>query len=158
DVFRYSMDGGRIDRLTHVQSGVAGITEMSPALAVAANTGDIAFSMYEADNYNIYRIAAPQTGSAVATTTVADAPRAAQLPPLRGTGSTITEYLNQPAAGLPPEGTVFRTTGYTPGLHLAYLGPPTLGAGVSSYGVGLGGSISAYFSDVLGYHNVGLAV
>jgi len=158
DVFRYTMDGGRIERLTHVQSGVAGITEMSPALTVASQTGDIAFSMYEADNYNIYKIAAPQSGTAVATTTVADAPRAAQLPPLRGTGSTITEYLNQPAAGLPPADTVFRTTGYTPGLHLAYLGPPTLGAGVSSYGVGLGGSISAYFSDVLGYHNVGLAV
>jgi Tol biopolymer transport system component len=158
DVFRYTFDGGRIERLTHVQTGVAGITDMSPALAVASRTGDIAFSMYEDDNYNIYKIAAPQTGSAVSTTTVADAPRAAQLPPLRGTGSTITDYLNQPAAGLPPENARFQETGYTPSLHLAYLGPPTLGAGVSSYGVGLGGSISAYFSDVLGYHNVGLAI
>jgi Tol biopolymer transport system component len=158
DVFRYTFNGGKIERLTHVQTGVAGIVEMSPAMSVAAGTGDIAFSMYEDDNYNIYKIAAPQTGSAVTTTTVADAPRAAQLPPLRGTGSTITEYLSQPEAGLPPEGTTYQTTGYSPKMHLAYLGPPTLGAGVSSYGVGLGGSISAYFSDVLGYHNVGVSI
>jgi hypothetical protein len=158
DIFRYGLTDRRIERITHVQTGVAGITELSPALTVAANTGDIAFSLFEDDNYNIYKIAGPATGTAVATTTVADAPRAAVLPPLRATGSTITDYLNRPEEGLPPSTAGFTTSRYSPALHLAYVGPPTIGAGVSNYGVGLAGSISAYYSDVLGYNNVGVAV
>ena len=43
-----------------------------------------------------------------------------------------------------------------PGLHIAYLGPPTSGVGVSSFGTGVGGSVSAYYSDILGYHNIGI--
>ena len=60
--------------------------------------------------------------------------RAGQLPPLRGTGSTITAYLQNPAEGLLPENTVFTPASYHSGLHIAYLGPPTIGVGVSSFG------------------------
>jgi len=79
------------------------------------------------------------------------------LPPLRGTGSAITAYLEQPAAGLLPENTQFQTVSVSNALHLAYLGPPTVGVGVSSYGTGVAGSVSAYFSDVLGENNVGVS-
>src|SRR2546430_17021053 len=80
---------------------------------------------------------------------------AGQLPPLRGTGSTITAYLQNPTEGLLPPTTTFRESGYKPALHLAYLGPPTIGVAVGSYGAAAGGSVSAYFSDILGEHNVG---
>ena len=156
DVYRYYFSDGHIARVTHVQTGVSGITEMSPALSVSQGTGDIAFSLYEDDNYNIYKIS-PATGATVTTALPPEASRAAQLPPLRGTGSAITAYLEQPAAGLPSEDTHFQTTSVSNALHLAYLGPPTIGVGVSSFGSGVGGSVSAYFSDVLGENNVGVA-
>src|SRR5205807_6326659 len=92
----------------------------------------------------------------VTTALPPEASRAAQLPPLRGTGSAITAYLEQPAAGLLPETTKFATASVSNSLHLAYLGPPTIGVGVSSFGTGVGGSVSAYFSDILGYHNIGI--
>src|SRR5207248_89831 len=133
------------------------ITDMSPALSVSQRTGDIAFSLYEGDNYNIYKLAANPPTIAVATTgTVPSTARAAQLPPLRGTGSTITAYMQNPAEGLLPAGTTFQEASYHPSMHIAYLGPPTIGVGVSSFGTGVGGSISAYYSDVLGYHNIGV--
>src|SRR5213079_2573691 len=66
----------------------------------------------------------------------------------RGTGSTITAYLQNPTEGLLPANTNFAEAGYRPALHLAYLGPPTIGVAA--------GSVSAYFSDILGEHNVGL--
>ena len=63
------------------------------------------------------------------------------------TGSAITAYLEQPAAGLVPD-TRFRW-GRSATLHFLP-GPPTIGVGVSSFGAGVSGSVAAYFSDILG--------
>ena len=158
DVYRVTVPDGQLSRVTSVESGVAGITDMSPALTVAARTGEIAFSVFEGDNYNIYTLPAGTTGTAVAAGAApADnaAPRAALLPPLRGTGSEITAYLMRPEEGLPPASAQFTEREYSPNLRLAYLGPPTLGVGVNEFGFGAGGSVTAYFSDILGQHNVG---
>ena len=156
DIYRYSSDG-RVSRVTRVQTGVSGITELAPAMSVALRTGDIAFSLFENDNYNIYKLPAnPPTLNVATTNTAPSSARAGQLPPLRGTGSTITAYLQNPAEGLLPASTVFTPATYKPSLHIAYLGPPTIGVGVSSFGTGVGGSVSAYYSDILGYHNIGI--
>jgi hypothetical protein len=157
DIYRYSPDG-RVYRVTRVQTGVSGITDMSPALSVSLGTGDIAFSLYENDNYNIYKLSANPPTIAVATTdTVPSTARAGQLPPLRGTGSTITAYLQNPAEGLLPADTIFTPAKYHSGLHIAYLGPPTIGVSAGGgFGTGVGGSISAYYTDILGYQNVGV--
>jgi hypothetical protein len=144
--------------VTAVDTGIAGITDMSPAMSVASRTGDIAFSLYEDDNYNIYTLPPGTAGAAMdagPAPSANAAPRAALLPPLRGTGSEITGYLMRPEEGLPPASTEFRLRPYSADLKLAYLGPPTLGVGVNEFGVGAGGSVSAFFSDVLGQHNVG---
>jgi Tol biopolymer transport system component len=158
DVYRVNLADGQLHRVTSVSSGVAGITDMSPALSVASRTGDIAFSLYEDDNYNIYALPAGTPGTQVAVNAMpADntAPRAALLPPLRGTGSEITAYLMRPEEGLPPASAQFQERAYDANLRLAYLGPPTLGVGINEFGAGAGGSVTAYFSDILGQHNVG---
>lgn len=158
DIYRISYPEGQLSRVTSVASGVAGITDLSPALTVAARSGDLAFSVFEDDNYNIYTLPGGTPGQ---PTTVnlppADnaAPRASLLPPLRGTGSEITGYLMRPEEGLPPASTTFAERPYNADLHLAYLGPPTLGVGINEFGFGAGGSVTAFFSDILGQHNVG---
>jgi Tol biopolymer transport system component len=158
DIYRYTLADNRIQRITKVQTGVAGITDLSPAMSVASRTGDLAFSLYEDDNYNIYTLPAGASGPVVATTTPPGVPRAALLPPARATGSEITAYLNNPQEGLLPTTTVFRTRPYHAGLHVAYVGPPTVGVAAGTYGTGVGGSVSAYYSDVLGEHNVGFTL
>jgi Tol biopolymer transport system component len=158
DVYRITWPDGQLSRVTAVDSGVAGITDMSPALTVASRSGDIAFSLYEDDNYNLYTLPAGTTGTTVAANlppTADTAPRAALLPPLRGTGSEITAYLMRPEEGLPPASAKFVERGYSSDLHLAYLGPPTLGVGINEFGAGAGGSVTAFFSDILGQQNVG---
>jgi Tol biopolymer transport system component len=156
DIFRYYFADSRVARVTHVQTGVSGITDLAPALTVSARSGDIAFSLFEDDNYNIYKLPANSGALTMASTTAPASAPAGQLPPLRGTGSTITAYLQNPTEGLLPLSTTFPEGSYKPSLHLAYLGPPTIGVAVGSYGAGAGGSVSAYFSDILGEHNVGL--
>jgi dipeptidyl aminopeptidase/acylaminoacyl peptidase len=131
DVYRVNVADGALSRITSVATGVAGITDLSPALTVASRSGDIAFSLFEDDNYNIYSLpantpaTAPNVQAPASDTAVA---RAALLPPLRGTGSEIT----------------------------GYLGPPTLGVGINEFGAGAGGSVTAFFSDILGQQNVGV--
>ncbi|MEO8380852.1 MAG: BamA/TamA family outer membrane protein [Acidobacteriota bacterium] len=158
DIYRITYPEGTLSRVTTLQNGVAGITDMSPALSVASSSGDLAFSVFEDDNYNIYSLPAGTAGTAItAGAAPADntAPRAALLPPLRGTGSEITGYLMRPEEGLPPASATFTERDYSSNLHLAYLGPPTLGVGANEFGYGAGGSVTAFFSDVLGRHNVG---
>jgi hypothetical protein len=158
DVYRYAFADNRIDRVTAVQTGVGGITEMSPALAVASRTGDLAFSVYENDEYNIYTLPPAPAGTLVAATAGTESPRAAILPPLRATGSEITAFLSNPTEGLPPADTIFTERSYRPSLHVAYVGPPNVGVGVSQYGYGVGGSVSAWWSDILGQHNIGMTL
>ena len=81
--------------------------------------------------------------------------RAAVLPPFRAQGSEITTYLQHPEEGLLPSSTRFEQRGYSSDLHLAYLGPPTIGVGGDQYGYGVAGSVSAYFTDILGQQNIG---
>jgi hypothetical protein len=158
DLYRISVPEGAISRLTALHTGIAGITDMAPALSVASRTGEIAFSVFEDDNYNVYSLPATAPSQPInAPPAMADntAPRAALLPPLRSTGSEITGYLMRPEEGLPPASTNFPERAYKSDLRLAYLGPPTLGVGVGEFGFGAGGSVTAFFSDVLGRHNVG---
>lgn len=158
DVYRMNVADGNLTRVTNVDTGVAGITATSPALTVASRTGDIVLSLYEDDNYNLYALPANTMGTAVVRGPAPgenQAVRAALLPPLRSTGSEITGYLMRAEEGLPPASTQFAERGYDPKLHLSYLGPPTLGVGVDQFGYGAGGSVTAFFSDILGQHNVG---
>jgi Omp85 superfamily domain/WD40-like Beta Propeller Repeat len=158
DLYRISVPEGAISRLTALHTGIAGITDMAPAMSVASRSGDIAFSVFEDDNYNVYALpptAPSQPVAAPPAMAENTAPRAALLPPLRSTGSEITGYLMRPEEGLPPASTDFAQRGYSSDLHLAYLGPPTLGVGVGEFGFGAGGSVTAFFSDILGRHNVG---
>ena len=158
DLYRISVPEGALSKVTAVDTGIAGITDMSPALTVAARSGDIAFSVFEDDNYNIYSLPANPPGiSVTAPPALAEntAPRGAILPPLRSAGSEITGYLQRPEEGLPPASTQFAERNYSSDLHLSYLGPPTLGVGVNEFGFGAGGSVTAFFSDILGRQNVG---
>ena len=158
DVYRYTLSSGQLMQITRVQTGVSGITEMSPSLSVAARTGEMVVSLYEGDDYNIYSLPASPAGTLVASTAATETPRAAILPPYRATGSEITAYLQQPEQGLLPSNTRFRQRPYSSSLHVAYIGPPTLGAEADQYGFGVGGSVAAYWTDILGRQNVGFTL
>jgi len=155
DVYRADANGGNIRHVTRVVTGVSGITDLSPAMSVALRTGDVVFSLFENDDYTIYRPNTERAQRAAITTIPAGTPRAALLPPAVATTQSVTSYLQRPEEGLPPEDIDYPTAPYKADLRLTYLGPPSLGVGADRFGYGVGGSISAYFSDVLGEHNVG---
>lgn len=155
DVYRADANGGNIRHVTRVVTGVSGITDLAPAMSVALRTGDVVFSLFENDDYTIYRPNTERAPRAAVTALPAGTARAALLPPAVATTTSVTSYLQRPEEGLPPEDINYPVAPYKADLRLTYLGPPSLGVGADRFGYGVGGSISAYFSDVLGEHNVG---
>jgi outer membrane protein assembly factor BamA len=110
--------------------------------------------VFEDDGYNIYAIDTETAGTALATGLPRDA---GILPPRTTPDGPVFTYLGNEVAGLPPAAAeaAYETKPYKPRLSLDFIGQPTVGVGVDSFGSYVGGGISASFSDILGNHTVG---
>jgi Tol biopolymer transport system component len=152
NVYRIDAAGGEPTQVTNLLTGVSGITAMSPALSVASSR--VAFSVYEEDGYNIYTL---DEGTQLAGQAPTRFPRdAGVLPPRTTPEGIVSAYLRNDTVGLPTQAqqAAFETTGYQPRLSVDFVGQPTVGVGVDSFGTYVGGGISAAFSDILGNHVV----
>jgi hypothetical protein len=161
DVYRLDRASGEVFKVTNLATGVSGISDLSPALSVADRTGDLAFSVFEAQRYTVYRLAAAEAeGEPLEPVSLAEA-TADVLPPAGAfAGSTVQGYLADVTGGLPANRT-FPTRGYRPKLSLDYISQPQIGAGYQGGvggGFGLAGGISFLFSDQLSDNVLGVAV
>ncbi|MEP6692542.1 MAG: basic secretory protein-like protein, partial [Gemmatimonadaceae bacterium] len=181
DLYRVALQSGDIFQLTRLATGASGVTALSPVFSVASQTGRIVYSVFDNGGNRVYALDGEQTRGAkldaAATATASQTqtgptpaatvnsgsgttPNAAVLPPqeARGRGS-VTAYLRDPDTGLPPNVQSFAVVPYKAKLSLEYLGQPSLGV---SFGGGFGtlvaGSASAFFGDVLGDRQLGVAV
>jgi Tol biopolymer transport system component len=152
NVYRLAIADGAIHQLTDLMTGVSGITSLSPALSAAARADRIAFSVYDAERYEIYAIegAAGLAGWAVEP---AETDTAALIPGAKASG-TVVEARADADSGLPHTDT-FATKPYKAKLGLDYVGQPYVGAGVDRYGAAFAGGIAMSFSDMLGEHSLG---
>lgn len=161
DVFRVALDSDRaaqVTRVTQVLTGVSGITDMSPALSVAAGSGRLMYSLFVRGGYEIHSMEPAEAQAVSEPLAVAALDRsAAVLPPGPGADRELTAYLGAPSAGLPPAEPGYDQEPYAPDLGVELVGPPAVGVTASDeFGVGLGGGVSLYFSDILGRHQLGL--
>ena len=158
DVFRLDVATRTPYQVTRLATGVAGIADLSPALSVSRQTGDLAYSVFEGQRYTVYRTdAADARGTPVAPVQFTNA---ATLPPASAAGrSRVEGYLADSRSGL-PEATTFPTRDYSSRLSLDYISQPQVGVGYDpSYsGVGVGGGVSFVFSDQLSDKQLGVAV
>jgi Tol biopolymer transport system component len=155
EIYRHVL-GGETFRVTRTASGISGITATSPAMSVARTNGSVYFSVFENNTYSIHVLTAEQArGTPVSNVEALGV--AGILPPATAADSGIVErYLDDPVAGLPGPSS-YEISEYTPSLRLDYIGTPTVGVGVDSYGnAGIGGGIFGYFSDMLGNHTLGV--
>ena len=157
NVYRTDLATGNTARITNVLSGVSGVTPLTPALSVAAAAPTVAFSVFEADQYNIYATTDKELGAATAT--ALNAQNAAILPPLsrKANDVDVATLLQTPSAGLPPE-QEYPDQEYTAKLGLDTVIQPTVGVGVDRWGAYASGGIGFIFSDMLGNHELGAYV
>jgi Tol biopolymer transport system component len=153
NIYRLALDGGTLHQVTDLLTGATGITNLSPALSVAA--GRIVYSVYENEKYPIYT--ADDAKTLAGFTPTAETPRAAALPPLDRKRAEVAALRNNANLGL-PDPKRFGTTDYQPKLALDYIGQPSIGVGRNPFGTYLGGGVSLLFSDMLGDHTLGASL
>ncbi len=156
NLYRIAIEGGPIERLSSVPTGVAGITTVSPALSSASATGRLVFSVFEADGHSIYVLDPANTVALVAPAT---APVGAVLAGSEGTWTSgdVPRLLGDYARGLPAQGLTAPPEPYRQELLLDAIGQPTVGVGVSQFGGMVSGAVSAFFSDMLGDRALGVS-
>jgi Tol biopolymer transport system component len=160
DIYRLELASGAVHQVTRLATGVSGITYLSPAMTVAAQTGAMAFSVFENSGNNIYALDAARTAGELVSVTPAERVVAAGLlPPHAAYGEgVIAQYLADPITGLPSPEVEYEERGYRPRIGLEYVGPPAFGVGVSDFGVGVAGGVSLYFADMLGDHTLSTVI
>jgi hypothetical protein len=155
NVYRADLASGATSQITNVLSGVSGITPLTPALSVSAAAPGLVFTVFESDDYNIYRTDSPQP-LAGRTATAVDR-SAAVLPPSNRREGDVAQLLQSPTVGLPPR-VDYQVREYQPRLSLDAVGQPTVGIGADRFGAFGAGGLSFMWSDMLGNHQLGTTI
>jgi hypothetical protein len=157
NVYRLSIADGEIFKVTDVSTGVSGITALSPALALAGRSNQLAFTVYR---HGAYEIHMRNTGD--------DTPVS---PAMVDAGSDDVEpvpantRLERPVSGAvqPPtfgllDSSQFTSKPYRAGLSLDRVVQPYLTAGGGGTGSSVRGGVGFSFGDMLGDQEVQTAL
>lgn len=149
DVYRLELDGGRLFQVTRAATGVSGVTRLSPALAVAARSGRLAFSVFAGATFEIHSLdPAMAAGRLVEPGAPGGAGRldlgGPAAPAAAAAASRGAAELVAPAP--PPAEGSERIVRYHPRLQLESVSPG-VDLAYSSLGYAIGGDVSALLSD-----------
>jgi hypothetical protein len=163
NVFRADLTAETVHQVTHVRSGVSGLTDTSPSLSVAVDAPVLAFTVYR---NGTYQLAVLDGDDAIAGEHVDPAPAAAPLLASSDTpaGSDQSEQpglleqlLQDSRTGLPDPTSIDAHT-YAPRLALERIGQPYLSSGGGAFGTFVRGGGSLFFGDMLSERRLGAAV
>ncbi len=161
DIYRVDLATDAVYKVTNIATGVSGITDLSPAISVARQTGRLVFSAFHHGGYVLRKMDTQASRGIVLASEAPDTTSlAGMLPPNVPGGGLITRRINDPVTGLPPKET-YSTSAYHPSLSIDYIGSPGVGIGVASGpygGIQAGGGVAAFFSDLLGNNVVGAQI
>jgi len=138
NVFRAVIATGEVRQITHVESGVSGVTSLSPALSLGQ--GRVAFSEYRNGVYEI---------RSTPTCTCEDHPVV-----VTGTRPALGAWLTEDA----PDAPAAKSRPYDRTLSLAGIGQPYLSGGGGSYGGFFRAGTSFSLSDLLEERQLNTAV
>ena len=159
-MYRVELASNAVYQITRLATGVSGITALSPTMSVAQRSGRILFSVFENSGYNVYGLDPENArGTRVEVGREPSSSIAGLLPPVEAYGSgMVAEYLADASTGLPPVDVQYEVEDYKPRLALDFLGQPQFGVGANRFGPAISGGVSAYFSDMLGDHQLAGAI
>jgi Tol biopolymer transport system component len=158
NIYRLELASRDLFQVTNLYTGASGITALSPALSVASESGEIAFSVYKQDGYDIYIIEEPDNLAGEPVRPAFETVNAARLPPENRFTDSVNELLSNAFFGLPGDTAMYETDEYHAGFGLDYIGQPSLVVGADRFGTYIGGGASLFWSDMLGAHNLATAL
>jgi hypothetical protein len=145
NVFRLVPADGSVFQVTDVETGVSGVTRLSPALSVAQNTGTIIFSLFHRSAYELHTITSRPV--------LAGTPVDPAIAPGQEPGSeTVDDGDGESAPLLPMARSAVDATHsrYRSRLSLEGVGSPYFSAGGGPFGTYVQGGASLLFGDMLG--------
>jgi hypothetical protein len=156
DVYAVGLRSGTITPVTQLSSGVYGITERSPALSVATETGTIVATIFNGQTYRTVALEAGAAPLGVSSATQA----AGVLPPHDAAAPSAVDIgLLAPRDGLPG---VFERTPttrrYRPRWGVEGLQSPGAGISGGPFGATLGGGAGILFGDLLGRQRLSASI
>ncbi len=141
NIYSYSLASQKLFKLTNVFTGISGITEYSPAISVARNTGMIVYSFYNQKKYSIYSHPVEKlAGIPVETSIKGDAN---VLPPGKS-------EIDPPESLKVKQLAKITKAPYRPRFKLDFIGNSGVGVVAGRFGTGLAGGVNAMFSDIVG--------
>jgi len=156
NVFALDLPARTVRQITNLDTGVSGITDISPALSVASGMRRLAFSVHDERHPTVYISDNATVLAGMRPAATWSDVNAAMLPPDRKSTTGLTAVLADAEKGLPEEAGT--TEEYKPKLGLDAVGQPYVGAGFSRFGPSVSGGISFLWSDQLGNHNLGASI
>ena len=151
NVYRVNIESGALAQVTNVDSGITGITALSPSISSAIDSRTLALSAYDTDSHHIYIIDSAEQLAGTPISTAVDRVRAASLPPSQRE-SLVARLLSDPTTGL--AAAAGEVEPYKSGISLDAVSQPSISVGIDRFGGMVGGGIAFNFSDMLGNHNV----
>ena len=146
NLWRIDLVTRRVERVTALPTGVAGITALSPALSTAPAAGRVAFSTLDDRGHRVF---VAGTDQLPAPSPLDPAMTASELAPASRGPSEVAAYLAD-GAGLPDPARVFDDAPYRPRLGLDAVIQPSVGVAVDRFGSYAGGQVALLWDDMLG--------
>jgi Tol biopolymer transport system component len=158
NIYRKNITSGQIYQITNLFGGASGITGISPAMSVSADSDKMVYSVFQNDKYDIYSIDSVNILKGTNTQPEFATGNPAVLPPPKQVNNFLINNLNNPIKGLPSDTASLLITDYSPSLKLVGVGQPSVAAGVDPFGTYVGGGVALFWSDLLGNHNLATAL
>ncbi|WP_090604820.1 DPP IV N-terminal domain-containing protein [Parapedobacter koreensis] len=154
NMYRYTLAGGKVERMTEYFTGISGITEYSPALSLSAN-GDVVYSYYRRNEYSVYNARVDEFEPKEVDPYLVNFD-AAMLPPPENLGvDVVNANLSNFNLFQRIGDNQIASVSYKPNFKLDYLANSGMGLAVGSrYGAGIASGIQGMFSDILGHNQI----
>ena len=154
NLYYLRLEDGQVMQLTNLYTGISGITELSPAISVSRNTGEIAYSHFSDGKYFIYTAERDDF-----TFTEVDSHDinmdAATLPPFsRSSVPLVDGFFERERRDSVFPVDSFEVKPFRPQFGLTYIGSSGVGVATSRFGTGMQGGVAMMFSDIVGHNQL----
>ncbi len=147
NLYRLERATGETRKLTDLQTGISGITGISPAFDIARESGELVYILFNKGGQELHKVHINDLDGPVFTAEDTDL-LAGKLPPVAPPEPLqLVEEKLETFPLIDPDR--FQTREYDPKFGLEFIGGGGIGVGVSQFGAGMGGGVSFMFADIL---------
>lgn len=149
NLYSLEISSGAINKHTNFYTGISGITMYSPAMSVAAKTGEITYNYFLNGDYSIVK--ANKTELLNEPSSKIQNNNGAYLAPgmIQNGADIVQRNLTKPNVLVNVNPEELKSQKYNPRFKLDYLANSGMGVSTSRFGTGVGGGVTALFSDML---------